>query len=180
MRQPRSIPHYTVADYQLWEGQWELIDGVPHAMTPSPVRKHSRLLIELSRLLGNELAKVQANCLHCEVVAELDWIVGDDTVLRPDIAITCNDQGQFISKAPVVVIEILSPATAIKDRNIKFQIYEEKGVAYYVLANPESVSFEVFVLEGGKYITANELSSFNLPEGCVIALNFAEVVAAIS
>lgn len=179
MRQPRSIPHYTVADYQLWEGQWELIDGVPHAMTPSPVRKHSRLLIELSRLLGNELAKMQANCSQCEVVAELDWIVNDDTVLCPDIAITCNDSGQFISKAPAVVVEI-SPATAIKDRNIKFQIYEEKGVSYYILANPESASFEVFVLEEGKYIPANELSSFNLPEGCVINFDFAAVVAAIS
>lgn len=177
MRAPRSIPHYTVADYQLWEGDWELIDGVAHAMTPSPIRKHSRLLIELTRQLGNELVRVKDTCSHCEIVLELDWVVNNDIVLRPDIAITCNDNGKFITKAPVVIIEVLSPATAIRDRNVKFEIYEEQGVQYYILANPESALFEVFVLRDGKYVSDNDTIAFNLPEGCTINLSIAELFA---
>jgi hypothetical protein len=33
---PRYLPHYTVADHAAWEGDWELLDGVALAMTPSP------------------------------------------------------------------------------------------------------------------------------------------------
>jgi len=28
--------HYTFNDYQHWEGNWELIEGMPYAMSPSP------------------------------------------------------------------------------------------------------------------------------------------------
>jgi hypothetical protein len=32
----KILPHYTYADYVQWEGKWEVIDGVPHAMSPAP------------------------------------------------------------------------------------------------------------------------------------------------
>jgi hypothetical protein len=28
-------PQFTYEDYSLWEGRWELIDGMPYAMSPS-------------------------------------------------------------------------------------------------------------------------------------------------
>jgi len=30
------LPRYTYEDYKLWEGDWELLEGVPSAMAPSP------------------------------------------------------------------------------------------------------------------------------------------------
>ena len=33
----KILPHYTYEDYTIWEGRWELIDGFPIAMSPSPV-----------------------------------------------------------------------------------------------------------------------------------------------
>lgn len=45
---PRYIPRYTIDDYQHWEGDWELIDGVPIAMTPSPFGHHERIVSRLS------------------------------------------------------------------------------------------------------------------------------------
>ena len=33
-------PHYTYEDYLLWEGRWELIEGMPYAMSPTPVIDH--------------------------------------------------------------------------------------------------------------------------------------------
>lgn len=32
-----DLPHYTYDDYVTWEGRWELIQGIPYAMTPAPV-----------------------------------------------------------------------------------------------------------------------------------------------
>ena len=62
------------------------------------------------------------------VVYELDWIISDTTVVRPDIAIICDKTGDFITSPPALIIEIISPSTALKDRQVKFDIYQEQGV----------------------------------------------------
>ena len=36
-------PHYTYDDYCQWEGQWELIEGMPYAMSPAPIPAHQRV-----------------------------------------------------------------------------------------------------------------------------------------
>ena len=41
-------PHYTYDDYCQWEGRWELIEGMPYAMSPAPVPAHQRVAITLS------------------------------------------------------------------------------------------------------------------------------------
>ncbi len=33
----KILPHYTYEDYCQWEGRWELIEGIPYAMSPAPV-----------------------------------------------------------------------------------------------------------------------------------------------
>jgi hypothetical protein len=38
----QDIPHYTYTDYKSWEGDWELIQGIPYAMSPAPNWKHHR------------------------------------------------------------------------------------------------------------------------------------------
>ena len=39
----KILPHYTYSDYLNWEGQWELIEGIPYAMNPLPIPKHLRI-----------------------------------------------------------------------------------------------------------------------------------------
>ncbi len=36
-------PYYTYENYCEWEGRWELIDGIPYAMSPLPVPAHQLL-----------------------------------------------------------------------------------------------------------------------------------------
>ena len=45
---PRYLPHYTVADHAAWQGDWELLDGVAVAMTPSPFGPHAERLSRLA------------------------------------------------------------------------------------------------------------------------------------
>ena len=40
---PRVLPRHTWEDYARWEGHWELIRGVPFAMSPSPKVEHFRV-----------------------------------------------------------------------------------------------------------------------------------------
>lgn len=37
-----DLPHYTYDDYAQWEGRWEIIEGVPYAMSPAPTIKHQQ------------------------------------------------------------------------------------------------------------------------------------------
>lgn len=137
-------------------------------------------MAELARYIGNEFEKLNQFCSQCEVVVELDWVVNDTTVVRPDIAITCNDQGKFISTPPVLVVEILSPSTTLKDKNLKFSIYESAGVPYYIIINPESAQYEIHILKDGKYTEANHAQAFELPEGCTLNLDLAKVLEVLA
>ena len=34
--------YYTYEDYKYWEDSWEIIDGIPYAMSPAPYPKHGK------------------------------------------------------------------------------------------------------------------------------------------
>ena len=34
--------YYTYEQYKTWDDSWELIDGVPYAMSPAPYPKHQK------------------------------------------------------------------------------------------------------------------------------------------
>src|SRR3989338_9624576 len=74
------IPRYTYNDYVKWEGRWELIEGMPYAMTPSPVFKHQ----VVSNNINIQLSKLLEGCRKCKALLPLDWKIDDDTVLQPD------------------------------------------------------------------------------------------------
>ena len=78
---------YTIKDYELWEGNWELIDGYPIAMAPSSFGPHQAIMTKLVTILNNYLDECNNNCF---VYAELDWIINDFTVVRPDISVICK------------------------------------------------------------------------------------------
>ena len=76
----RVIEYYTYDDYKEWEGNWELIDGVPLAMSPAPMRIHQSLATEIIYNLREQLE----DCIECEVLGEIDYKVSDDTILKPE------------------------------------------------------------------------------------------------
>ena len=136
-----SLPHYSYEDYKQWEGDWELVYGVPHAMAPSPVKIHQKLMGRIFALLDGLLK----DCPECEVLLEEDWKVRDDLVLRPEVAVVCRDtETRFIAKTPEILFEILSPSTAERDENLKYAIYERERVRYYILVYPDELTAKVF------------------------------------
>lgn len=171
-------PSYTVADYNMWEGQWELIDGIPYAMSPSPVRAHQRMGKAIMRHLDDALAATKDTCGRCEVVYELDWIIGDDTVVRPDLALVCDQTGDFITTPPVLIVEILSPATAMKDRQTKLQIYRLQGVRYYAVADPKAYSYIMYELKDSEYIQG-DTKVIQIHDGCTIAIDLDAIMSTL-
>lgn len=163
--------HYTFRDYQQWKGDWELIHGAPYAMSPSPSINHQRL--EKTLLL--QLDQALANCLQCEALAEIDWQCSDDTVVRPDIIVACNLQTDQLTTTPELIAEIISPSSAKRDEQIKFELYEKEGVKHYFIVYPEERKVKAYSLKDGRFIKtadfSNETHSF-LIKDCSVSINF--------
>jgi len=174
-----EILHYTYEDYCQWEGEWELIDGVPVSMAPAPVRIHQNIATEI--LFGLKSTLDEEACLECVLSYENDWKVNEETVLRPDIVLACEDEGEaYLTKAPKIIVEILSPSTAKKDETIKFDIYEAEGVQYYMLVYPDDLKAKVYSLKEGRYIKMGDFTHEVLDFEdlrCSISLDFAKVFA---
>jgi len=147
------IEHYTYEDYKHWEGDWELIYGIPYAMAPAPVKKHQMI----SGAIFSQFHTQLEDCRKCEVLIEEDYKITNDTILKPDVAVVCNDLNpKYISKAPEIVVEVISPSTAKRDEALKFSIYEFERVQYYILVYPDELKAKIFKHSGEKYIKVGD------------------------
>ncbi len=147
------IEQYTYEDYKHWEGDWELILGAAYAMAPAPVKKHQ----SLNALITAQFVHSFEDCPNCEVLIEEDYKISDDTILRPDISIVCDDLNKiYISKAPEIIVEILSPSTARRDETIKFDIYESENVKYYILVDTTDFKAKIFRHNGERFIKVGD------------------------
>jgi len=144
----RHLPHYTVKDYMRWEGDWELIEGIPFAMAPSPLGIHQAVAMEIGRQIANQLE----DCKHpCFVYPELDWVISEDTVVRPDLIVICKKIKEFVRETPEVVIEVVSSSTARKDEHLKFELYQRERVPTYIMVYPEFKKVRVFALKDNSF-----------------------------
>jgi Uma2 family endonuclease len=173
----RFLPNYTVADYQAWEGDWELIDGLAVSMSPSPTGGHQTAVARLVQLFLNEIDRVGCGC---HVMVEVDWIVDNHTVVRPDMVIVCGEVPErHVESPPRVVVEVLSPSTAQHDRTFKFDLYQEQGVEYYLIFDSKSKAIEVFELQEGKLAALPRGNSFvfNIHEDCRLGVDFGKLLS---
>ena len=170
-----DLPSYSYEDYQHWDGDWELIDGIPYAMAPAPVKRHQML----AGYIFSEIILSTDQCPNCEVLLDEDWKLDSNTVLKPDVALVCDDDNpSFISKTPDAIFEILSPATARRDEGIKFKRYEEQGVKYYILVYPDELIARVFQHNGDKFkkVAECDTESFNFEAvTCPFVVDFEKV-----
>lgn len=142
----KFIPHYSAEDYGHWEGDWELWDGIPVAMSPSPFGWHQALATRLARVLGNEIDR--QDC-RATVINEIDWIVSDDTVVRPDVLVVCGGfPERHVETTPALIAEVLSPSTAERDRTFKRDLYDRQRVSVYLLIDPENQTLEAYRRDG--------------------------------
>lgn len=174
----KILPHYTIEDWAHWEGKWELIEGHPIAMSPTPIPEHQRVAAEMQAEIIIALRK--AGCRRCKTYHPIDYIISEDTIIVPDILVVCGEiRKKYLDFAPKLVVEILSPSTALRDRNTKFQIYEQQGVKYYLLVDIEKKEIEVYELAEAKYrLRDKQKHTFQLEEDCSVDPDFSAIFEA--
>ncbi len=173
---PKYTPHYTYEDYLLWEGKWELIEGIPYAMSPAPSSKHQKIAAELTSLFVMALK----TCKHCKVYQPVDWKIKDDTVLQPDMLVVCKpfNNNNYLDFPPALVAEIISPSSSKTDRREKYEIYESQAVKYYLILDPSFKKLEVFELIEGTYqaVSVNPVEfKFSFESDCSTEINFTDL-----
>jgi Uma2 family endonuclease len=174
----KIIPHYTYDDYVNWEGRWELHDGHPIAMSPMPVPKHQWVAVALKSEFF--VAIKNKKCKNCRVYDPLDYKLADDTIFQPDMLIVCKEiSKKFLDFPPVLVVEVFSPSTVLRDKNTKFDRYRKEGVKYYLMVDIEKEIFELYELRDGEYILTNydfsQPFAFTLDDECVVEVILNEI-----
>lgn len=174
----KLLPYYTYKDYCNWEGRWEIIEGIPFAMSPAPNLKHQWILVNIVSELRYALKK--SKCRHCKVYDFIDVKIEEDTVLQPDCSIVCGEANEhYLDFPPALVVEILSDSTVLKDRITKFSIYEKFGIRYYLIVDPEKEFLEIYALEDSKYILQNYSDDIpfiiSLSDNCKIAIDLKNI-----
>ena len=169
----KLLPYYSYDDYCRWEGRWELIDGIPFAMSPAPGMRHQWLVANITSELRNAIKT--AGCKHCKVYDFIDIKIEEHTILQPDCSVICKPtKKNFLDFPAALVVEILSPSTALKDRHTKFSIYEKFGIKYYMIVDEEKNEIEIYSLVDSKYslqpINTDSTFIFSLDDGCRIEL----------
>lgn len=96
----KVLPYHTIKDWERWDGSWELIEGIPYAMSPAPLPKHQRI----SLLLSIAFEQALENCTKCNVYQAIDWIINEDTILQPDVLIVCGEIDNRLDFAPDLVV----------------------------------------------------------------------------
>ena len=78
-----------------------------------------------------------------------------------------------------MVVEILSPPTALKDRHTKAGLYAGQKVPYFVIISPETEEVEIYSLQENDYVLQKKDKSFifkfEFTEDCSATIDFAEI-----
>ena len=124
----------------------EIIDG-EHHVTPSPNRRHQRLVGRLHLEIAQFL---KAHPDLGEIfVAPFDVVLSFHDVVEPDLLFIAPDQTEILTERnvqgpPALVIEVLSTSTRKRDAQTKRRLFERTGVGEYWLVDPELDTVQVF------------------------------------
>ncbi len=171
-----AIKHYSYDDYAQWKGDWELIYGYPVMMTPSPVITHQMV----AGSIYAELYDVLEECKECMVLMEQDWKISDETVVRPDVVVICNEpHEEYITKTPKIVVEVVSKSSAKRDETTKYELYKKEKVPYYIIVYPHDLKAKIYRLEDKKYSKVgdfgDEIAYLDEPNECKTQIDFERV-----
>lgn len=137
----------TVEDYRATpEGsRFQLVEG-ELIMAPAPNLHHQRIVRNLSQILNGHVAQSREG----EVLfAPCDVFLSPHDVVRPDVLFVTRGRLGILAEdgvhgAPELVIEVLSPASALLDKKQKRRLYARAGVKEMWLVDPLLLQIQIY------------------------------------
>ena len=170
-RTEQYTPKYTYSEWLHWEERGELIDGALVEKSQRLGPKHDKAVASFKAELASAIR--EADCNNCFVGEPIEYKITNHTVLRPDIYVVAGKINKtYLDFPPVIVAEVISKVTEERDRGLKFSLYEQQGIKYYLIADAMKKSIEVFELVDGKYELKNgNPFFFQLNDSCRIIVD---------
>jgi Uma2 family endonuclease len=120
-------------------------------VTPSPTVGHQTV----AQLLWRHLERIAESAGGLAFLAPLDVVLADHSVVQPDVVYISASRmgivGSWIEGAPDLLVEVLSPGTARRDRGQKLDLYAASGVREYWLVEPIARRIEFLVGSRGRF-----------------------------
>jgi Uma2 family endonuclease len=129
--------------------RYELIDGML-IVSPAPNVPHQRVATVLALLL-------ESTCPNDLVVfgSPVNVRFSLSSALEPDVTVARveDSRGARLEQTPLLVVEVLSPHSVLRDLNLKKAAYERYGIPSYWVVDPDvdRPSLRAFELDGGSY-----------------------------
>ena len=142
------------------DNRYELLGG-ELIMVPAPNIKHQTVQVKLTTRLG---LFIEGRALGTLLTAPCDVFLSDSNIVQPDLLFVSRERehllsdGEKVRGAPDLVVEILSPSTADKDRGSKRELYGRHGVAEYWLVDPIAETVSIHRQRGGVLAAADTFS----------------------
>ncbi len=134
---------YTRAHYmQLPEGfPAELVEGFL-VREPAPSFGHQRIAADMHALARRLVGS------HRAPLTPVDVLVDDLNVYQPDVVVFATPLPDDVATedlpVPLLVVEVLSPSTAARDRDVKRRRYLEAGVREVWLVDRDTRTIDVY------------------------------------
>jgi Uma2 family endonuclease len=150
---PSELGPLRVADYMAVpdDTRCELIFGRLF-MSPSPLVSHQIVVSELFRTLYEFAGSTGGRTLF----APMDVTLASHSVVQPDVIYISPERRAIIRDriegVPDLLVEVLSPSTIRRDRDLKLRLYAETGVPEYWIIDPGGHQIEFLVLDQSRYL----------------------------
>ncbi len=126
------------------EERYEYESGEVVAMGRTSLR-HSALMLNVASSLKQ--ATKGRNCMALAETVSVEVEAATHYFL-PDVVLTCDDedlQAEQLIRNPLLIVEVLSPATEQRDRGVKFKSYlKMPSLQHYLLVAQDQIRVEVY------------------------------------
>jgi Uma2 family endonuclease len=156
---PKPGEPFTVDDLERMPDdgrRYELIDGML-IVSPAPAMPHQRVAFFLGMLLEDA-------CPDDLVVfgTPVNVRFSLRSALEPDVVVARveDSRGVRLEQTPLLVAEVLSPDSVLRDLNLKKAAYERFGIPSYWVVDPDldRPSLRSYELDGGAYTEVAHVS----------------------
>lgn len=137
-----SVDEYLRAE-EVSEVRHEFVDGQIYQMVGS-THAHNVISTNLCALIRSHLRGTSCQVFMADMKLRID---DTNSFYYPDIMVTCEpvNQKDICKKAPVLIIEVLSPSTATIDRREKMFAYKKiASLTEYVIVYQDRQLVEVY------------------------------------
>lgn len=154
--------------------RYELHDG-DLVVVPAPKEQHQDTVGTIFIALSLFVRRLKLGRVY---VAPFDIVFSNHDVVQPDVIFVSNERAHVITPdniqgAPDLVVEVLSPSTAHRDRTFKRALYARHCVGEFWMVDTNDRTIEVLLLGSdgyetgatygaGKVLTSPTLTDFTL------------------